>query len=157
MASATHEELVAAPFAVVWGLLEAKVYHPDRSVPGAQNVRILSDSGAAGVERRMFLAQRGADVHELITWTRTDAHGLVTFKMLSDEQLEGAVTNEATAEGGGATRIRYTMAWTFREGVPPAERRVPFPDGGAGAIKGAVLGMKAAAEAAAAAAKEAAQ
>ena len=151
MASASHEELIAAPFAVVWGLLEEKVYHPERSVPGAQNVRILSDNGAAGVERKMFLAQRGADVHELITWTHADAHGLVTFKMLSDEQLEGAVTNEAIAEGPGATRVKYTMAWQFRESVPPAERRAPFPDGGAGAIKGAVLGMKAAAEAAAAA------
>jgi hypothetical protein len=147
MASASHEELIAAPFAVVWALLEAKVYHPERSVPGVRDVRILHDGGAAGVERMMFLPQRGADVHELITWTRTDAHGVVTFKMLSDAQLEGAVLNEATAEGAGATRVKYTMDWKFRDGVPLIERRVPFTDGGAGAIKGAVLGMKAAAEA----------
>lgn len=130
-----------------------QVYHPERSVPGISNVRIVSDKGGVeGVERLMFQAMRGADIHELVTWeTAPDkASGVVRFKMLSDPCLEGMVLNEAMAEGG-ATRVSYSMDWRYRDDVPEDQRKAPFPDGGASAISGAVRAMKAAAEKAAAA------
>ena len=173
-ASATHTELVAAPFSVVWRLLEEKarlvsdsqnrsasqlthrgrqVYHPERSVPGISNVCIVSDKGGVeGVERRMFQATKGADIHELITWeTSPDkASGVLRFNMLSDPCLEGVVLNEAVAEGG-ATRVTYTLDWRFRDGVSEEQRKAPFPDAGAGAISAAVRALKATAEKAASA------
>ena len=129
------------------------MYHPERSVPGVSNVRIVSDKGGVGgVERRMFQAMRGADIHELITWeiAPDKTSGVVRFKMLSDPCLEGMVLNEAVAEGG-ETRVTYTMDWQYRAEVPEDQRKAPFPDGGAGAISGAVRAMKAAAEKAASA------
>ena len=118
-------------------------------------MRIVGDKGGVeGVERLMFQAMRGADIHELITWeTAPDkTSGVVRFKMLSDPCLEGMVLNEAVAEGDAETRVTYTMDWQYRADVPEDQRKAPFPDGGAGAISGAVRAMKAAAEKAASAA-----
>ena len=142
-ALASHEELVAAPYALVWRMLEKKVYEPQLSVPGIENVRILRDGGNGkdGVERKMFQKLRGNDIHELITWTNDDSRCLVTFAMLSDPQLEGVVTNEAEAVDATTTRVKYEMDWKYRPDVPVESRKVPFPaegGGAAGVIKGAV-------------------
>jgi hypothetical protein len=148
---AEHEELVAAPFAVVWRLLEEKVYHPERSVPGVENVRILNDGGSvAGVERIMFHKGRGHDIHEIIKWESDGAKGHVSFAMLEDPLLEGVVMNYAEAAGEAATRVRYKIDWKFKSSVPLDARKPPFPDRGAGAIRGAVLAMKKQSEEAAA-------
>lgn len=154
-ALASHEEVVRAPFEVVRGLLVDKLYRPERSIPGIQNVRIIRDSkdGNEGIERKMFQSLRGEDIHELITWKSGVDHILQTFTLLSDSQLEGSVTNEATAIEPGVTRIRYAMNWVYRRDVADGDRRAPFPDAGAGVIRGAVINMKAAAEATAAAAE----
>ena len=145
------------------------------SVPGISNVRIVADKGPvegasdarcasdgadaaaeqaarAGVERLMFQALRGADIHERVTWEHTAERGLVRFAMLSDACLEGVVLNEAVALDAGRTRVTYSMDWRYRADVAPEARKAPFPDGGVGAITGAVRAMKAAAEAAALAA-----
>lgn len=153
-ALASHEEIVKAPFDVVLNLLQEKVYHPERSVPGISNVRIIHDSkdGKAGVERKMFQSLRGDDIHELITWESSAGHVLMTFSMLSDKQLEGTVTNEAIAVEPGVTRIKYVMNWVYRADVLDAERKAPFPDAGAGVIRAALLSMKDTAESAAIAA-----
>ena len=144
-ALASHEELVAAPFAVVWRLLEEKVYHPDRSVPGVENVRIVKDGGPAGVERLMHHKGKGSDIHELITWESDASKGVVNFTMLEDPSLEGVVKNFAETAGEATTIVRYSMDWKFGPSAP-ADAKPPFPDNGAGAIKGAVLAMKKQAE-----------
>lgn len=105
-------------------------------------MRIIKDGGAAGVERKMFSAAKAADIHEMITWERSDAgaRGLVTFTMLSDKSLEGSVTNLAEKVDDATTRVTYAMDWAFRADAADAHK--PFPDGGAGMIKGAVNGLK---------------
>ena len=147
-ALASHEELVAAPFAVVWRLLEEKVYHPDRSVPGVENVRIIKDGGKiSGVERKMYHKTKGSDIHELVTWeSDSSSKGAVYFTMLEDAALDGVVTNFAEAASETTTTVRYGMDWKFKPSIAPADAKPPFPDNGAGAIKGAVLSMKKQAE-----------
>ena len=157
---ASHEEVVDAPYQVLFDLLVDKVYHPERAVPGVSNTRILNDGGAeAGVERKMFNSGKNSDIHEIITWqdtTRSDGtrYCIVTFKMLSDPKLEGTVTNEAweVIEEGGAkvTHLKYEMKWDFQEACPVEARTPPFPAGAAPVMRGAVLMMKGAAEKAAA-------
>ncbi len=156
--SAFHSEVVAAPFDIVWGLLIEKVFLPTKHVPGVSAVTVVNDDGPTkGVERRMVHAVKG-EIHELITYssdvdpTTNRRKGLVTFKMLSDPLLEGVVLNEAHELEDGSTEVAYTMNWRFQSQIPSEARKPPFPDGGAGAIAGAVRHMKAGAEAAAAAA-----
>ena len=159
-ASASHTETVAAPFDLVCALLEEKVYHPDRSIAAASNVRILRDGGGAdGVERKMFLATKGpsgADVHELITWSREGGGDaprrmLVTFTTLTDALTTGSVTNLAVEEPETrTTRLTYEMHWDWREDAPAARKAAPlFADAGA-MMRGAVAGMKGLCEAKAA-------
>jgi hypothetical protein len=150
--AAHHSEIVNAPYSVVWKLLEEKVFLPTMHVPGVTAVTIVKDEGpTVGVERRMTHAVKG-EIHELITYSSavdpaTARHrGLVTFKMLSDAILEGEVLNEAFELEDGSTRVAYTMNWHYQPQVPADARKPPFPDGGAGAIAGAVRHMKAAAE-----------
>jgi hypothetical protein len=151
--SAYHSEVVAAPFNIVWGLLVEKVRLPTKHVPGVSAVTIVKDDDE-GVERRMVHAVKG-EIHEHITCSTTNVDGrrkgLVTFKMLSDPVLEGFVLNEAHELEDGSTEVAYTMNWRFQSQIPSEARKPPFPDGGAGAIAGAVRHMKAGAEAAAAA------
>ena len=155
-ASAAHTESVAAPFALVRALLEEKVYHPEKSIAAASNVRIVRDGGAAeGVERKMFLSTKGpsgGDVHELITWrVEEEAAGggaprrmLVTFATLEDALTRGSVTNlcvEDPATGGVV--LTYEMKWDWRDDTPAERRAKPlFEDAGA-MMRGAVRGMKA--------------
>ena len=159
-ASATHTELVAAPFELVRVLLEEKVYHPERSIATASNVRIVRDGGASeGVERKMFLSNKGphgADVHELITWSvegggdaaAAPRRMLVTFTTLTDALTTGAVTNEAVEQpAAGTTAVTYAMRWDWREDAPAERKAKPlFEDAGA-VMRGAVSGLKALAEA----------
>jgi hypothetical protein len=159
-AHAQHTEPVRAPFDLIRALLEEKVYHPERSIAAASNVRIERDGGAAaGVERRMFLATKGpagADVHELITWACEGEAGArrftVTFTTLSDPLTRGWVTNVLQEQGaGGDPLLTYEMRWDYTEGTPAERRSTPlFPDASA-LMRGAVNGLKAAAEAKAAA------
>jgi len=160
-ASATHTEVASAPFELVARLLEEKVYHPERSIATASNVRILRDGGSVGgVERRMFLSNKGpsgADVHELITWSVEGGEGvgprrmLVTFLTLTDALTSGTVTNLAVEDTATrSTSLTYTMRWDWREDVPAERKAAPlFADAGA-VMRGAVAGMKSLCEAKAA-------
>jgi len=164
-ARAQHTETVRAPFELVRALLEEKVYHPDRSIAGVSNVRIERDGGAAdGVERRMFLASKGphgADVHELITWKEEGATGArrftVTFATLTDPLTTGWVTNTLQEQAGSSdVSLTYEMRWDYNEDAPAERRSAPlFPDATA-VMRGAVNGLKTAAEAKAEAAAAAA-
>jgi hypothetical protein len=154
--SAFHSEIVNASFDIVWGLLVEKVRIPTKHVPGVLAVTIEKDDDQ-GVERRMVHAVKG-EIHELITYssdvdpTTGRRKGLVTFKMLSDPLLEGDVLNKAHELDDGRTEVAYVMRWRFQQQITMEARKLPFPDGGAGAIAGAVRHMKAGAQAAASAA-----
>ena len=160
-ASATHTEVASAPFELVARLLEEKVYHPERSIATASDVRILRDGGGVGgVERKMFLSNKGpsgADVHELITWSVEGGGGggprrmLVTFLTLTDALTSGTVTNLAVEDPATrSTSLTYTMRWDWREDAPAARKAAPlFADAGA-VMRGAVAGMKSLCEAKAA-------
>jgi hypothetical protein len=160
-ASATHTEVASAPFELVARLLEEKVYHPERSIATASDVRILRDGGGVGgVERKMFLSNKGpsgADVHELITWSVEGGGGggprrmLVTFLTLTDALTSGTVTNLAVEDPATrSTSLTYTMRWDWRDDAPAARKAAPlFADAGA-VMRGAVAGMKSLCEAKAA-------
>ena len=152
-ASASHTEAVAAPFALVRALLEEKVYHPDRSIATASNVRIIKDGGgAAGVERKMFLSNKGphgSDVHELITWEISEEAGaprrmLVTFTTLTDALTSGSVSNLAVEDAAtGGVTLTYAMKWDWRDDAPAERRAKPLFEDAAAVMRGAVQGMKA--------------
>jgi hypothetical protein len=169
-ASATHTEVASAPFELVARLLEEKVYHPERSIATASDVRILRDGGGVGgVERKMFLSNKGpsgADVHELITWSVEGGESgvgggggggggprrmLVTFLTLTDALTSGTVTNLAVEDPATrSTSLTYTMRWDWRDDAPAAHKAAPlFADAGA-VMRGAVAGMKSLCEAKAA-------
>lgn len=160
-ASATHTEVASAPFELVARLLEEKVYHPERSIATSSDVRILRDGGGVGgVERKMFLSNKGpsgADVHELITWSVDGGVGggprrmLVTFLTLTDALTSGTVTNLAVEDPATrSTSLTYTMRWDWREDAPAARKAAPlFADAGT-VMRGAVAGMKSLCEAKAA-------
>lgn len=136
----SHRVPVQADMDRLWSLLVDKIRHPEKYVPGVEQVRILKELGPLSVERLMHVRSPAGlkPIHELIvadTSTRS-----VLFKLLDDPVYSGWVLN-VVYEESGRLELEYALYWSVREGVQPAAA----PDLKA-AIEGAVEHTRALAE-----------
>jgi hypothetical protein len=140
MPQARFAESVNASVDTIWRLLEDKVEHPARYVPGVAESAIL-ERFPGGVVRTMRLPH--GPVTERITLDR-DAR-LVTFALIDHPQWHGSVINRidpAPSGGDGAPVLVFEMDWRPHDpSTAPALDMNPT-------IRQAVLHTKALAEAA---------
>src|SRR5579872_6908753 len=135
-----HRVEVAAPAALLWELLKDKIEHPDRFLPGVQQVEVRRRLGERSIERVMHLRAGAAEkvIHEIISWDEPTL--TVVFKLAGDPVYTGFVTNTIFEEDGKVV-LDFTMNWTPRHPTAPQQE----PDWAA-SIRGAVLHTKELAE-----------
>lgn len=137
----THRTIVMASSDRIWELLVDKIRHPDRYVPGVEQVRILQTFGPLSIEREMLVraAGRAKLVRELIA--ADPVSKTVLFKLVDDAVFTGWVLN-TVYEDRPHPALEYSLHWQPRPGA--------VDDSGTdwqAAIQGAVEHTKALAEA----------
>lgn len=134
-----HREKVNASAEKLWAMMQEKMRHPDKYVPGIVHVEILNDYNEFNIERSMKTVH-GKVIRELISadkFTKT-----VIFKSFHDTMYSGFVSNTIFEEEDGVY-LDYTLNWTLKPG-----QHDPQPDSfWAETIKKAVLHAKMLAEA----------
>jgi hypothetical protein len=148
MPHAEFSAAVAAPAAVVWGLVHDKIEHPERFVPGVTAVEIRSRAPDGSVVRAMTVAD-GSRVVERVT---ADV-GTLTVRFVAEPDSEGPpgeVLNAVVATGGladpGPVGLRFEARWS--EPDDTGSRAVLEPAAVAAMLRAAVLRTKQTAEAA---------